>query len=175
MLSEKAIKEIESIKSKIFSLEKEEYQLKIKRRENPDLYTILEKEIFKINDKIYKYGDKIREIEKGGFSTLEIKQIFKESENFIIVEKDKSMGIINYTKIGYSKVVNTLIKVNTYKYTSLMSNVRGCSSLANKKGMDSFKVITKETFDEYCKRGKIDRVNFCGVEEKIIPISNPGG
>jgi hypothetical protein len=52
-----------------------------------------------------------------------------------------------------------------------MSNVKGCASLANKREMNSFEIISKEEYDSIiAKNERKDSTSFYGYGEKILPI-----
>jgi len=135
MLSAKAQKEIESLTVKIGSFHLEKKQINAS--------------MDKIDDKIWKTEEKIRTIQKEEISTSERSVLAREAwDHFTTTFSEESLGKTSITKIGFSKVLNAYVEVDLTKYSSFMSNVKGCGSLANKKELHSWTIITKERFDE---------------------------
>ncbi|MCK9273059.1 hypothetical protein M0P65_05940 [Candidatus Gracilibacteria bacterium] len=175
-ITKKALTEIESLKSKKEELEKEKLSLQqkidleISKKEWKYVHFV-RKEQSKIFDKIFNTENKIELIEKRKISSSEWNKIKTEALNsFTTISTEKSIGMSSVIKIGYSKTILQWIEVDITKYSSFMSNVRGCGSLANKKELNSITVLTLEQYNEKLGGTKEMTTSFMGTTTKQAPI-----
>jgi len=127
----------------------------------------------KIWNKCSNVEDKIKGIESEGISTTEHRALAKEAwDKFATIESERSLGARDYTKIGLSKALGgQYIKVSLTHFTSFMSNVKGCASLANKRELNHFEIITKEQYEEIIAKGKATYTTiFGGIETREVPL-----
>lgn len=152
MLTQKAEVEKTNLEKEIEQLKKQEKDF-IERAANsePSVRKVFRKEANRIWNLIYKKEEKVRKLLEEKISTVERNSLSKESfetTNFIMINHDKSLGMTNITKIGFSKTLNVYVKVELVRYSGFMANVKGCASLANKREMDSFTILSGDEYDK---------------------------
>lgn len=172
-MTPKAQAEIEKLKLEADVLNRTSVILRKKSYATTNQYEhkALKKESNSLQNKAYKKEEKIRDLERIGYSPLEQKAIMREADQFTTIESESSLGSKSTVRVGFSKTANALVKVEIHKFTDFMRNVKGCGSLAGKKGIDYIVPITQEEIDELKTRGKISRTLFCGNHEQITPIA----
>jgi hypothetical protein len=172
-LTEKAKKEIKTLEDKItvYGIDHSVILEAMLKLTDWKIRKYYQKDLKKAGNKIWKAQDKVEAIKKEGISTSERNALSKEAWVFTTIESDRSLGMTQYIKIGFSKVLNSYVQVELTRYSSFMSNVKGCGSLANKKVLDNFSITDKETYDEIIERNERKvSTSFVGYEEKIMPI-----
>lgn len=92
--------------------------------------------------------DKRSAIEKFGISSKELTKLKRELHGFRSIKYDRGLGSRDTVKVGYSKVLNSYVLVDSTSYTSFMRNVKGCGSLAGKTDISGFRLISKKTYDD---------------------------
>ena len=95
--------------------------------------------------------DKIQILKSIKISTSQRSSLLNEAKVMKVVKSAKSLGMTDFKAIGFSKILNNYVIVFYGKYSSIMSNVKGCSSLANKRELSSFEIITNEEFEKLMK------------------------
>lgn len=171
-MTEKCAKEIESIKVAVAEIQFQIDGLNKKRDGEIDwrYRDIWQKDINRRIATMYKKEEKIRELEGTGFSTREQASIKQEIKmpHFITIQSEKSLGSMDRTTIGISKVTGGPIEVKSTRYSGFMSNVRGCGSLANTTEINSIKRLTDQEYEAKRTGDRIREVAFCGYEKTII-------
>lgn len=171
-MTPKCEEEINKIKENIVVLKRKSDEILTRERSESAwiIASALRKERFRIEDRIYKKEEKIRDLEKMEFSTSEQSKILRESDSFTLLELENSIGMKNVTRVGFSKVVNSNVVINFTRYTDLMRNVKGCGGLAGKKQINSITTVTEEEVIELKKKGRVNRTLFGGCHETVTPI-----
>ena len=176
-MTPKAEKEIAQLNVEISNLQNYINCVNEQRRGCTDnrTYNMFGREVNRMRDQQYKKEEKIRDIGNLGISTSEKNILLREAADsfsrFVTIKSDKTIGGTSYTKIGWSKMLQSFVKVGYYKYSSLMNSVQDCSSLANKSHLDNFERITELDVETLLKAGNEQTTSFCGTETKNIPIS----
>jgi hypothetical protein len=168
--SAKAMIEIERNNNDIARLNREIETLN-KEADNASSYDVkklIYHQINKLRNKIYTHENKIESIKKLNISTSEMTKLKKELYDFHVLERERSLGTTSLTVVGNSKVIGPC-KVGYTKYSSFMSNVRGCGSLANTTSIHTIEKITKEQLDELIKtNGKSTTAFFGGSQTETL-------
>ena len=106
---------------------------------------MLRKQIRRNQDKLYnkKHNreDKLKEIKTLGVSSKQIRALVKEISLFSTEKYESSLGARDFIKRGFSKTLGILVRVEGTRFTSFMSNVRGCGSLSGKTYIKSLRGI----------------------------------
>ena len=130
--SAKAVKEIAVIEAKIAEIKKEEMKLQAKRDACSDyqIQKLIRRELDREFDKQFKAEAKLKTIQERGFSTSEATALKKEMREGRMHQfgYERSLGCTNITKIGFSKVLNSYVKIGYTRWSGFMSNVKGCGS-----------------------------------------------
>ena len=169
MISDKAKKEVEKLKLQYDETLKTVETLRNQTSTSDTVFKTLKKERHKYEDKSYKLRERMDEIESRGISTSEKTSLTKEAfSGFTTIKRDRSLGITSFITIGFSKVLDSYVKCDLSRYSSLFNNVRGCSSLANTKRLNSFSIITKEEYDKIIEKNELE-INNHG-QRSVIPI-----
>ena len=175
-MSTKATKEVEKLNNEISDLEKQ------MARATDKMYTVpyteramWVRERRTVETKLYNKQDKVKQLEKWEIATSEKTTLLNEvagyGHNFETIRRDKSLGSSCITKVGWSKLLQSFLRVDYTHYSSFMRNVKGCGSLADKKELSGFSRITEEEVDALLQKGCMAETNFIGHEEKVIPIN----
>jgi hypothetical protein len=112
----------------------------------------LQLEYNKMVNKRQRLEDRINDISKLGFSTSEKRGISKERHFFTNIKYETSIGCRDVVAVGLSKTLNHHVKVTYTRFTSLMSNVRGCGSLANTIDFQNIELISEEEFKKLTQK-----------------------
>lgn len=169
-MTEKCRREIEKLKLDINAIKTRVEDLQ-KRRDQEVQWgnrKIWQKEINSLSNKIYGKEDKIKGLEQTGFSSSEQAIIKKESSFFLSIHSDRSLSSTDLTKIGFSKVTGTFVEVSLTHWSGLMSNVKGCGSLANKTDLNSIKILTDAEYEQKKGGDKIHEVSFIGSQKTVV-------
>jgi hypothetical protein len=138
-----------------------------------EAYKMYDNMIRQQTTKYYKVEDKINEIKKLGISSKQKTRLKKELVLFALVESDKSIGSTDVIKVGYSKTLGDWVKVSYTKFSSFMSNVRGCGSLANTIDIRSLEMISASEASTLVNAGKKFSVSFAGSTQ-VTTIDGAG-
>lgn len=171
-MTAKAKKEIEGLNEKIAGFRNSEayFEKRLVDVKNYDERRMYWKEIGKIHTKIDAASDKIVRIQDERISTSERNTLTREAwDKFETLEYERSLGMTSYIKIGYSKVIGEYVSAQLVRYNGFMRNVKGCSSLADKREMISFVVMDKTWYDGIIARNEKRTINMAG-EERIVPL-----
>jgi hypothetical protein len=116
--------------------------------------------------------DKQTTIEKLGLSTNEKKAVLLSLPAFTKIHGDRSLGSSSVKAVGFVPKLNKYVLVEYTHYSSFMGNVRGMASLANKKDIDSIRVIDKSVYERITgnisSRGTTHETHFMGASQKKI-------
>lgn len=169
----KCLTEINRVQSDIKSLEDDraDWQAKAIATNDWRIRKVYQTEMRRIEARLMKKGEKLTDLESMGISTAEQSAVKKEADHhFLTIARDKSLGATDYTKVGYSKVTGTFLKVRMTQYSSFMRNVKGCASMAEKKVLLSVETLTEEQVNTLLAAGCKNEVNFIGHSESVVPI-----
>ncbi|HNQ19443.1 MAG TPA: hypothetical protein PKI46_00115 [Bacteroidales bacterium] len=119
-------------------------------------------------NKAYKIIEKVEDFAKYGLTTTEIKKL--ADINGTLVSLDKDIIGTEAIKVAYFDYLKIYVKYSFHRYSGIMSNVRGCKSLAGKKEIRLFEVITKEEYENYINGPKTTTTTFMGSRQvKVTP------
>jgi len=155
-ISEKAKKEIIKLRNELVELKQKERQLRNKSVYSTDKFVRkrYRREANKISTKILNKEDKINKITRKGYSTSEIASLKRELSSFKPLSYKSSLGIRDFTKVGYSKALGSYVIIDGMKMTSFMRSVRGMSSQSGKISIDSIKKISKSQYERILNQEK---------------------
>lgn len=171
-ISDKGLKEIENLRAEINYINT---QIAVARKERDKVsdricFAACCKGINKLDNNVCAKEDRIRGIETTGFSSAEWRGILKESDKFTTIESERGLGYRGTIKVGNSAIACGLIKVDVCSYSNFMRNVKGCSSMANKRYLNTVVRLTKDQYEDLLNKGRTIRTCFMGTEEKVVPI-----
>ena len=133
-----------------------------------DMYKYYRRLRNQANDKAWKILDKVQEFGKIGLTAIEINKLYDDGG--VVINLDKDIIGQRVVKVTFFKYLKVYVKYSYHKYSGYMANVRGCGSLAGKKELDSFEIITQEEYNNYANGPKQQTINFMGhAETKIVP------
>ena len=157
MVSIKAQQEINKLKGEMNELERQNTRNN-ERYSDPKTDTWLRKHLAKENNSIWtkknNKENKINTINEFGYATLEMSGLKRELSGFTSLTHSSSMGSRDRTVVGFSKKLGKYVIVKYTKWTGMMRNVRGCSSMAGNTDINSLKVISKAQYDSITKQEK---------------------
>lgn len=128
----------------------------------------LVKESNRLDNMHYKIDEKIAERQRIGLAAKDERNLLKEASNFINLKTTKMLGDTLFTSVGFSKTLGEYVEIDYNHYSQFMHNVRGMGSLAGKKSLSSFKVITKPEYDERLTQNRVHETSFMGMNEKKV-------
>jgi len=177
MVSIKAQQEIKKLMGEIKYLEGQTTRNN-ERYQDPNTDSWLRKHLGKENNSLWtkKYNkeNKIREIKEMGYSTLEMAGLKRELCGFSSLSHGSSIGSRDRTVVGYSKKLGKYVIVSYTRWTDMMRNVRGCSSMAGKTDINSLKIISKAQYDSITKQEKKSTRRPTGWEKRRNPVNVSG-
>lgn len=168
--TKKAQEEVEKLNEEIAYLKSEEKRYNDKAMASTDSFVRKSyySECNKIYNKIYKKEEKRDSIIAMGISSSEKTSVVKELYTYKTLKSSKTLGSTNYVKIGFSKKLNTYVKVEYTYFSNFMHNVRGCGSLANKKDIDAIHSLSEEEYNQLSNENRVSECYFMGAHEKKV-------
>lgn len=175
-LTAKAVKEVAVIEAKIAEIKKEEMKLQAKRDNCSDyqIQKLIRRELDREYDKQFKAEAKLKTIQERGFSTSEATALKKEMREGHMQQfgYERSLGCTSITKIGFSKVLNSYVKISYTRWSGFMANVRGCGSLANTVDLDKVEILTEAEHFALLNKERTNTVSFMGTQTTVLPALN---
>jgi len=153
MPSQKALAEISKYNSKIEQLESS-YQYWVNQMQSCKDYKTsqaMRKNINKTHDQLAKTKEKLNKLINFGISTREQNQFVEEvlfpRSNYTTLVADKTLGGFNTSYIGFSQMFQSYVKAHIASYSSSLRSIRGYKSLAGKKNLTQFQLLSQEEYN----------------------------
>lgn len=164
MITIKAKEQIEQLEAEMSNLKSQSERI----RQSSIPWDIKRREINRLDTRRWKLEERLDTIKELGMSTKEVGNFKKELSGFTMLNYNRNLGSRNSISTGFSKTLDSYVIVDSTRFNSFMSNVRGMGSLANTTDINSIKEISKSEYEDLLKKERSGTTSFAGATQTKI-------